>query len=511
MIEVAADLITIAVVVLYFILMLAIGVWASKKIKNTEDYLVAGRQLGFWVFILLMIGTVCSGMSLLGVSGLGYKAGWPTIWEQIFVPLSIGVCIIFFGVKLHNVAKTAGYVTVQDYLAHRYESPTALRTLSAVAGIIVSLIYLVGQYTAISIVLIWLFGIPLWLALVIATAVTMAYTAIGGLYAVAWASLVQSITLIIGVLVMAPLIIWYAGGFTHVNEFIATVNPNLVMPWNPVGAFAPPYVVSFALLLGLGLACAPHVINNVLAIKDVKYFKWSPLIAFLIYGAVIFLLKFAGFAGLTMVKEGVFTLPAVPNAQDFVILYGIQYALPIMALWAIFAVIVLSAVMSTTDRLMLTIGAMFSWDIYKKVLKPDAEDKTVLLISKIVVVVSAIGTMVIAINPPEMLAVLIWMGIGTMLATFAVPLLAGLYWRGATREGALASMTLGLIAALLFGFLNYFKVKALGVDFAAIPLHFSAYAFVISVLAMIIVSFLTKKTADKVLNETQTGWYISKQ
>jgi SSS family transporter len=505
-----ADLITIAVVGIYFLAMLGIGAWASKKIKNTEDYLVAGRQLGFWVFILLMIGTVCSGMSLLGVSGLGYKAGWPTIWEQIFVPLSIGICIIFFGVKLHNVAKTAGYITVQDYLAHRYESPTALRTLSAVAGIIVSLIYLVGQYTAISIVLIWLFQIPLWLALLIATLVTMAYTAIGGLYAVAWASLVQSVTLIVGVLVMAPIIIWNAGGFTHVNEFIATVNPNLVMPWNPSGAFAPPYVISFALLLGLGLACAPHVINNVLAIKDVKYFKWSPLIAFVLYGAVIFLLKFAGFAGLAMVKEGMFTLPSVPNAQDFVILYGIQYAMPIMALWAVFAVIVLAAVMSTTDRLMLTIGAMFSWDIYKKVLKPDADDKSVLLLSKIVVVLSALVTMIIAINPPEMLAILIWMGIGTMLATFAVPLLAGLYWRGATREGALASMSLGLIAALTFGFLNYFKVTAMGIDFATIPLHFSAYAFVISVLAMVFVSIATKKTTEKVLNETQTGWYISK-
>ncbi len=505
-----ADIITVVVVTLYFLAMLGIGIWASKKIKTTEDYLVAGRSLGFWVFILLMIGTVASGMSLLGVSGLGYKAGWPTIWEQIFVPLSIGICIIFFGVKLHNVAKTSGYVTVQDYLAHRYESPTALRSLSATAGIIVSLIYLVGQYTAISIVLMWLFQIPLWLALLIATIVTMVYTAIGGLYAVAWASLIQSIILIVGVLVMAPVIIWYTGGFTHVNTFIATINPNLVMPWNPSGAFAPPYVVSFALLLGLGLACAPHVINNVLAVKDVKYFKWAPLIAFVIYGAVIFLLKFAGFAGLAMVKEGVFTLPNVSNAQDFVILYGIQYTMPVLALWAIFAVIVLAAVMSTTDRLMLTIGAMFSWDIYKKVLKPDADDKTVLLLSKIVVVLSAFGTMLIAINPPEMLAILIWMGIGVMLATFAVPLLAGLYWRGATRQGALVSMSLGLVSALVFGFLNYFKVKAIGIDFATIPLHFSAYAFFISVVAMIVVSLLTKKTTAKVLDETQTGWYISK-
>ncbi len=57
----AADFTTIAVVAMYFLAMLGIGAWASKKIKNTEDYLVAGRSLGFWVFILLMIGTVASG------------------------------------------------------------------------------------------------------------------------------------------------------------------------------------------------------------------------------------------------------------------------------------------------------------------------------------------------------------------------------------------------------------------------------------------------------------------
>ncbi len=160
---------------------------------------------------------------------------------------------------------------------------------------------------------------------------------------------------------------------------------------------------------------------------------------------------------------------------------------------------------------MLTIGAMFSWDIYKKVLKPDADDKTVLLLSKIVVVLSALGTMILAINPPEMLAILIWMGIGVMLSTFAIPLLAGLYWRGATREGALTAMTLGLISSLAFGMLNYAKVTILGIDFGKIPLHFSAYSFIIAILAMVIVSLLTKKTSEKVLDDTQTGWYISKQ
>src|SRR5208337_1501523 len=243
----------------------------------------------------------------------------------------------------------------------------------------------------------------------------------------------------------------------------------------------------------------------------VKYFKWAPLVAFLIYGAAMYLLKFTGLAGLVMVKGGVFTLPAVSNASDFIILYGIQYSLPILALWAVFAVIVLAAVMSTTDRLMLTIGAMCSWDLYKKILRPNASDKSVVLLSKVVVVLSALGTMILAINPPAALASLIWMGIGIMLATFAVPFLAGLYWRGATRDGALASMLLGLLSAVAIGALNYFQITLFGYNYGNLPLHFSFYPLIISIVAMYVVSMFSQKTSDKVLDETQTGWYISKR
>jgi Na+/proline symporter len=90
-----------------------------------------------------------------------------------------------------------------------------------------------------------------------------------------------------------------------------------------------------------------------------------------------------------------------------------------------------------------------------------------------------------------------------MFATLAVPLLAGLYWRRATREGALASMGLALIVSLIFGGISYFKV-------AKLPMHFSFYAFVMAVIAMIVVSLLTKPTSEKMLDETMTGWYIHK-
>ena len=161
------DVTTLAVVVIYFIGLIAIGASASRKIKNSEDFLVAGRNLGFWTFTLLVVSSICSGMTILGVAGLGYATGWPSIWEQIFVPLCAAVCILFFGSKLHAVASKTGYVTMQDYFAHRFYSPRGIRGTSAIIGVFISIIYLVGQYISISMVLSWLFKIPYQWALVI--------------------------------------------------------------------------------------------------------------------------------------------------------------------------------------------------------------------------------------------------------------------------------------------------------------------------------------------------------
>ncbi|MBN1167223.1 MAG: sodium:solute symporter family protein [Methanospirillaceae archaeon] len=495
------DLISVVVVVIYCLAMIGVGVWASRRISTTADYLIAGRSLGFWMFTLLMFGSVCSGMSLLGVPGLGYRMGWPTIWEQVFVPLCIGFCIIFFGVKLYKVAKRENYMTVQDYLAKRFQSPRALPFLSALAGIVVSVIYLAGQLTAISIVLVWLFGMPYWQALLIGGFVVTVYTVIGGLWAISVTTLVQSLMIVIGVLIMAPIVINAAGGFTVINEAMNAVGPHMVSPWMESGpVFTPIYLVSFFFLLTIGLACAPHVINNMIVVKDIRYFKWAPVVGFLIYLVIMVLLKYTGFAGIPLVAKGLVTLPDAANAQDYIFLAGVESAMPNIFIWAIFGVIVLAAVMSTTDRLMLTIGSMFSWDIYKNILKPGASDREVLRVSQVAVLVSAIITIILVINPPEILAFLIWMGIGVMLSAFAVPLLAGLYWRRATKEGAIAAMFCGLAFAGIFGYYTKYVEP--------LPMHWSMYSFIVAIIAMIVVSLLTRPVSEEVLDATLTGPYV---
>ncbi|MEA5038051.1 Osmoregulated proline transporter OpuE [bioreactor metagenome] len=503
-----STLITLVLIAVYFVVLLGIGVWASKKIKSSEDYMLAGRSLGFWLFTLLIVCSICSGMTLVGTSGFGFASGWPGIWEQIFVPLSAAFCIIFFGSKLNKIGRKNGCMTLEDYFALRYENTRELRALSALASIAVSLVYLVGQYTAISIVLIWVFGLEHWQALLIAGVIITAYTVIGGLYAVSWTGLVQGLILIFGVILVAPFILTYAGGIEHINLVLATIDPNLVMPWFPSGSTAayayctPEYLFSFGILLIVGLACAPHVLSNVFAARKTSYFKWAPIVAFLIYLVIMLLVKLCGMAVRSMQADGLLEgiVPEGGKVADFALMYGIQAASPSILITGLFAVIVLSAVMSTTDRLMLTVGTTFSWDIFKTMLRPKATERQVVVVSQICVLIAAVISLILAINPPEMLAFLIWLGIGLMLCAFAVPMIAGLYWRRATAKGAIASMLVGLISCLAFGAYYNFVEK--------LPMHFSIYALVCAIAAMIIVSLLTKKNSEKALDLTYTGMYL---
>ena len=509
-----STVVTIILIAVYFVVLLGIGVWASKKIKNSEDYMLAGRGLGFWLFTLLIVCSICSGMTLIGTSEFGYASGWPGMWEAIFVPLAASACIIIFGSKLNQIGKKQGCMTIADYFTMRYENNRGLRALTAGSSIVVSLVYLVGQYTAISVVLMWAFGLPQWIALLVSGVIITAYTVIGGLYAVSWTGLVQGLILIFGIILVTPFILSAAGGIEVINNMLAAVDPQLVLPAfeSNYAAYAyctPEYLATWGLMLILGLACAPHVISNVFAAKKPSYFRWAPVIAFGIYLVVMVLIKICGFGVRAMAENGAISesgMSLLTSNPDFTILVGIQEASPTILITALFAVIVLSAVMSTTDRLMLTVGTEFSWNIFKTMLKPKATERQVIRVSRIAVFCAAAISLVLALFKTDMLTFIIWLGISLMMCAFAIPLIAGLFWKRANAKGAIASMITGLLLTLIFGWYSKYGYAMLGWD--ALPVHYSIIALAGAVIAMIVVSLCTKKNSDSALEKTYTGFYI---
>ncbi|MFP4417722.1 MAG: sodium:solute symporter [Chitinispirillaceae bacterium] len=501
--QIMENLLSVSLVVLYFGLLLFIGIRSSRKISNTADYIVAGRKLGFWVFVFLMVGSTASGMTLLGVSGLGYIGGWPTFWEQLFVPLSSSACLILFGVKLSRLAEKRDYMTLEDYFCERYYSNHSMRVLSSVFVLFVSFVYLVGQYTAISIVLQWLLNLNHVTSLIVSALIIMAYVVLGGMYAVAFTTILQSAMIIAGVIVLCPMIIAKIPQF---NSVIGSIDPDMVHAFYPqmhppkaAYAFATPaFIASFSLFLTFGLASAPHIINNVLAVKKKQFFKWAPLLVFAIYFVVMALIKVSGFAVRALDHQGVLSV----DKPDFAFIAGIEFVLA-KYLWVFVGTVILAAVMSTTDRLLLTIGNCVSWDLYKKYIRPDADDRHIQRVNRIAVMVATVLTVTLAINPPKLLAFLIWVGIGVMFSCFLVPLPGGLYWRRGTKEASIATMSVGFVGAIVSGAVHFFYYK--------LPVHFSVISFGAAALTFAVVSLMTRKPDDAVLDVTETGMYITEK
>jgi SSS family solute:Na+ symporter len=493
---------------LYFIILLFIGFWAARKIQNFDSFLVADRNLGFWVFTILMVASLSSGMALLGAAGLSYVTGWTSICDQIFVPCSLAVVLCLFGPKLHRIARRHKHLTLQDYFAHRFESPRYVRGVSGLAVVIISLIYLVGQYTAIGITMQRILGVSYPVGLLIGAVLVTIYVFIGGLYAVSWTTLLQGSILVIGVLVVGPLIVIRAGGLTEINRVLAGIDPLMLHaaapqqhpPVSPDMFFTPVFIASFGVMVCLGLSCAPHVINNVLAARSNAYFRWAPLAAFVILSSFHHVVKWVGLAARSLAHEGRLVLPeGVANPTDFTFIIATE-SLVGPTLQAFFAVLVLAAVMSTTDRLLLTIGGSCAWDLYRNLFKSDAPNKKIMWISRISVVAAALVSLILALYPAELLAWLIWMGIGIMLAVFAAPLLGGLFWKRANGSGALAAMLIGLISACIFGYIDQFVTK--------LPVHFSFGPFVLSLAALMAFGFLGKRPSETILDQTDTGWRL---
>ena len=160
----------------------------------------------------------------------------------------------------------------------------------------------------------------------------------------------------------------------------------------------------------------------------------------------------------------------------------------------------LAAVMSTTDRLLLTIGNCVSWDFYKKFINKDADDRSIRNVNKVTMIIATIVTVLLAINPPKLLAFLIWAGIGIMFSCFAIPLIGGLYWKRATKQGAIASMSCGILCSIVLGFIDKFL--------SPLPMHFSFISTIIAAVVFILVSLLTPAPDKTLLQETDTGFFI---
>ena len=204
---------TAALFLLYFVVVFAIGFWTVRLTRDESDYWIGGGKLGWGLGGATIAATHVSAGSFIGTIGVIYTAGWSFAWIVLSIPLAYWFTAAVLAPRFTRTRE----LTISAFLESRYES-LALRRLSAVVILIAIVVYVQAQIVASGLVGNIVFGISREWAMVAFTAVLLAYTAMGGLFAVVYTDFFQLIIMVAGVLLALPIAVHQLGGFDALPE-----------------------------------------------------------------------------------------------------------------------------------------------------------------------------------------------------------------------------------------------------------------------------------------------------
>jgi sodium/proline symporter len=432
--------------IVYLIMMLAIGVYAYLRTKNSTDYFLGGRSLGPWPAALSAGASDMSGWLLLGLPGYAYAAGLESLW--LAGGLLIGNWLNWFiaAKRLRTYSITTDAITIPEFLARRFNDQSKLiQIISAFFILLFFLFYTSSGLVAGGKLFETVFGLDYSIAVIVGTICVVSYTLFGGFLAVAWTDFVQGL-LMAAALLIVPFAVM-DGGFSQLNEQLTRINPELLTIWHgidgkPLSAIA---IISLA-AWGLGYFGQPHILARFQATRsnaDITTARriaigWSALSMF---GAIM-----VGLVGLVYITNHP-TLTLEDGEKIFMLLVNAVFH-PVVA--GILLAAILAAIMSTADSQLLVCSSALAEDFYKQVLKKDASTEEIVRVGRLSVVVISIIALLLAMTPDSSVLGLVsyaWAGFG---AAFGPALVLSLFWSRMNKHGALAGIVVGGVTIVIW-------------------------------------------------------------
>jgi len=456
----------LTIVVAYMVLMLGIGWWAGRRyIKGMTDFLLAGRRLGVWMCAATLAATHFGGGMVMGGSEYGFEHGWSGAWYGV----SCGIGILILAFVTAHMFRDLSFYTVPDYLEYRYGG-TTIRIL----GSILSLVALIGILAAMVLSArgaLEILGITGNAGAVLATLVFIVYTTFGGLWAATITDAVQLVIATVGVMLAAILVLSKTGGFANLSvQLVAKeVSPGYFNIWGLGSA----NIMWLLLPTVMYTLIGQDFYQRLFAAKDGNTAK----IASVLGGMLLIIISFfptvigMGARALSDLESGVNAFPwVVQNLMD-----------PVMG--GIVLAAILSAIMSTADSLLTSATSHIVKDFWIETFQMDEiqDEQKLLNISRNFTVIIGILGLGIALVMPGIIDTLIYSYTMYSAGVF-VPVIGGVLWKSATREGALASLIIGSLVAL-----GGILTKA---DIFGVPVEI--YAAAISLVIFIVISLATR-------------------
>ncbi|MBN1526208.1 MAG: sodium:solute symporter family protein, partial [Candidatus Omnitrophica bacterium] len=341
----------------YMLVMLGIGCWASRRVKNARDYIVAGGRLGWMLSIGTIFATWFGAETCMGSSGTAFSKG---ILGVIADPFGAGLCLVVSGLFFARYFRSLKIETIVDYFEMRYGRD---------ASWFLSLVYIpvyVGwigaQLLAFGYILNSLTGIPLMPAVVISTVVVVIYTYSGGMWADTMTDLFQAMILLAGLLILYPILVRDIGGFARAKAAI----PKEFFYFYPRNASALNWLnyLQAWVIVGLGSLPAQDLFQRTMSAKNATISKWASITAGFFYVSIGLLPVFLGILGRI-------SLPA-STGEKILIELALKYLPP--PLIALMVGALLSAIMSSADSAILAPASIIGHNIVRSI-KPHASEK----------------------------------------------------------------------------------------------------------------------------------------
>ncbi len=482
---------TILGVLLYFGVVLTLGIYYSTRNKNLNEYIIGSRSNNLWVTAISAQASDMSSWLLMGLPGVLYLSGIGAtsgVWTAIGLVIGTFLNWHFVAEKLRNYSSMAkDSITLPQYFENRFEDKTRLlRIISGVIIIVFCTLYTASGLSAGG----KLFSIILpnfdyQTSLITTLFIVVTYTVVGGFKAVCWTDLFQGMLMFFAIIII-PLTVC---GMIDTDMAVANIEQagsgyfNMLQQTN--GEPLPIISIINDLAWGLGYFGIPYVLIRFMATDKPSTLKFSKRIAMVWVTISLFASCFLGVVGRIYFGNSYLSNPSA--AETIFIELALEVCTPFFA--GILISAILAALMSTADSQLLSASSSFTNDIVKVLYKGDLSPKVEVIISRCCIITIAIIAAFLAIDENQTVMSMVkyaWAGFG---AAFGPLVLLSLFNRRMNYQGAIALMMTGFIVTVLW---NNYLAQATGV-YELIP------GFVLATIVGLVVSYTTTPPTESVV------------
>ncbi|MCJ7589926.1 MAG: sodium/proline symporter [Woeseiaceae bacterium] len=471
---------TVIVLIVYLGILAALAIWSRRETHTLAGFYLAGKKLPYWVVAFSTNATGESGWLLLGLSGMGYAVGVQAYWVVVGEILGVAASWWIVARRLKKFGDETDAITVPDILVAKFADKSHLIRGIAVAIILVMVTaYVTAQMVATGKAFNSFLGMEYATGGIVGSIIIIGYTFVGGYKAVCYTDVVQGTLMLLGLIVVPAAAVIASGGWSEVESNLLLQDPSLLDMFAVSDGGKPAWIaIASFVAVGLPFIGVPQLLVRYMSAEDdgqIKKARIVSLAVLLVFttGAVT-----AGVAGRALfpgLEDAETIFPVISNNLFPEVISGMLL------------VVVLSAIMSTVDSLLLLASSSVVRDTYQKIIGTTKDEETLSQYGKYVTVIIGVIAVVMGIQEPRVIFDFVlasWSGLGSAFGPVVVGVL---YYRRITWEGVVSGMLGGFVASVAW--LTWFKDDFHGL-YEAIP------GFIVGFILTYGVSWLTSKKAE---------------